>query len=122
MSGGRSIARQLSAFSSERRPRAVSQDACQAATAFAQSATGSATPAAYGLGSPELRRPRHAILAEMTCETCGSRTSMRRDTTENRHDCSGSYGAGTRVEVHRSRYELERVLRSYGAGEVLFVE
>src|SRR3954470_21756327 len=47
---------------------------------------------------------------------------MRRATTENQQDCSASYGAGTRVEAHRSRYELERVLHRYGAGDVLFVE
>src|SRR5437762_14025100 len=48
---------------------------------------------------------------------------MRRETPEHqRHHCSSCYGAGTRVEVHRSRYELERVLQNYGADEVLFVE
>ena len=47
---------------------------------------------------------------------------MRRETPENQHNCSSCYGAGTRVEVHRSRYELERVLNKYGADEVLFVE
>src|SRR3954466_7326781 len=47
---------------------------------------------------------------------------MRRETPDNRLDCSASYGAGTRVEVHRSRHELERVLERYGAGEVLFVQ
>src|SRR5437660_9117095 len=47
---------------------------------------------------------------------------MRRDTFENQHDCSACHGAGTRVEVHRSRYELERVLHKHGAHDVLFVE
>src|SRR5437660_4016317 len=47
---------------------------------------------------------------------------MRRDTFENQHDCSACHGAGTRVEVHRSRYELERVLQKHGAHDVLFVE
>ena len=47
---------------------------------------------------------------------------MRRETPENQHNCSTCYGTGTRVEVHRSRYELERVLHTYGADEVLFVE
>ena len=47
---------------------------------------------------------------------------MRRETSEIRHDPSACYGAGTRVEVHRSRYELERVLHRYGAHDVLFVE
>jgi hypothetical protein len=47
---------------------------------------------------------------------------MRRETPENQPNCSSCYGAGTRVEVHRSRYELERVLNKYGAAEVLFVE
>ena len=35
---------------------------------------------------------------------------------------SACYGAGTRVEVHRSRHELESVLSRYGADEVLLVE
>jgi hypothetical protein len=47
---------------------------------------------------------------------------MRRETSEHQHDGSACYGVGTRVEVHRSRHELERVLNSHGAGEVLFVE
>ena len=47
---------------------------------------------------------------------------MRRAPENQRHHCSACYGSGTRVEVHRSRYELERVLRRYGADEVLFVE
>jgi hypothetical protein len=47
---------------------------------------------------------------------------MRRETPENQHHCATCYGTGTRVEVHRSRHELERVLRKYGAHEVLFVE
>lgn len=48
---------------------------------------------------------------------------MRRETPENQqHHCSSPYGAGTRVEAHRSRFELERVLHKYGADEVLFVE
>ena len=42
---------------------------------------------------------------------------MRRETPENQHHCSSCYGAGTRMEVHRSRYELERVLYKYGADE-----
>lgn len=45
---------------------------------------------------------------------------MRRETPET--TCSACYGAGTRVEVHRSRHELERVLSKYGAHEVLVVE
>lgn len=45
---------------------------------------------------------------------------MRRETPET--TCTACYGAGTRVEVHRSRYELERVLSKYGADDVLFVE
>src|SRR5512133_3496191 len=49
-------------------------------------------------------------------------TFMRRETPENQHSCSSCYGAGTRVAVHRSRYELERVLNKYGADEVFFVE
>jgi hypothetical protein len=44
---------------------------------------------------------------------------MRRETSENQQH---AYGARTRVEVHRSRYELEDVLHRYGADEVLFVE
>jgi hypothetical protein len=47
---------------------------------------------------------------------------MRRETPENQHHCVTCSGTGTRVEVHRSRYELERVLHKYGADEVLFVE
>src|SRR5919198_1217281 len=47
---------------------------------------------------------------------------MRRGSTANQHHCSACYGAGTRVEVHRSRYELERVLHKHGAHDVLFVE
>src|SRR2546423_10071061 len=47
---------------------------------------------------------------------------MRRETTENQHNCSACYGAGTRVEVHRSRYELERFLNKFGARDVVFVE
>src|SRR3954454_8909628 len=47
---------------------------------------------------------------------------MRRDTSVNQHQCSASYGAGTRVEAHRSRYELERVLNKFGADDVFFVE
>jgi hypothetical protein len=35
---------------------------------------------------------------------------------------SACYGAGTRVGVHRSRYELESVLSKYGADDVLLVE
>jgi hypothetical protein len=45
---------------------------------------------------------------------------MRQETPKTH--CSACYGAGTRVEVHRSRYELERVLSKHGANEVLFVE
>ncbi len=47
---------------------------------------------------------------------------MRRETSGIQHECQACYGAGTRVEVHRSRYELERVLNKYGAHDVLFVE
>jgi hypothetical protein len=47
---------------------------------------------------------------------------MRRETPESQQHHSSSYGAGTRVEVHRSRHELEHVLHKYGADEVLFVE
>src|SRR3954467_15571285 len=47
---------------------------------------------------------------------------MRQGTPENQHHCATCYGTGTRVEVHRSRYELERVLQKYGAGDVFFVE
>src|SRR5947208_12549589 len=78
---------------------------------------------AYVRGSPKLRRPRHPFSAEMTCRALRSDgTFMRRDTSENQHDCSACHGAATRVEVHRSRFELERVLSNYGAHEVLFVE
>jgi hypothetical protein len=37
---------------------------------------------------------------------------MRRKTTVNRHQC---HALGTGVEVHRSRYELERILSGPGA-------
>ena len=47
---------------------------------------------------------------------------MRRETPENQQHHSSCYGTGTRVEVHRSRHELEHVLHKYGADEVLFVE
>ena len=47
---------------------------------------------------------------------------MRRETPANQHECTAHYGSGTRVEIHRSRSELERVLNKYGADEVLFVE
>ena len=47
---------------------------------------------------------------------------MRREIPEKHHHCSTCHGAGTRVEVHRSRNELERVLQKYGADDVLFVE
>ena len=46
---------------------------------------------------------------------------MRRGSTENQN-CPACYGARTRVEVHRSRYELERVLQHHGAYDVIFVE
>jgi hypothetical protein len=47
---------------------------------------------------------------------------MRRETPQSQQHPSSCYGAGTRVDVHRSRYELEHVLNKYGANEVLFVE
>jgi outer membrane biosynthesis protein TonB len=47
---------------------------------------------------------------------------MRRETPLNQHHCAACHGSGTRVEVHRSRNELERVLSKFGAEEVLFVE
>ena len=58
----------------------------------------------------------------MTGKTCGHGTFMRRETPANQHECTAYYGAGTRVEIHRSRSELERLLNKYGADEVLFVE
>src|SRR3954470_4723274 len=58
----------------------------------------------------------------MTERHCGQGTFMRQETPENQHHCATCYGTGTRVEVHRSRYELERVLQKYGAGDVFFVE
>src|SRR3954453_4412375 len=58
----------------------------------------------------------------MTQRHCGQGTFMRQGTPENQHHCATCYGTGTRVEVHRSRYELERVLQKYGAGDVFVVE
>jgi hypothetical protein len=58
----------------------------------------------------------------MTGKTCGHVIFMRRETPANQHERITCYGAGTRVEVHRSRYELERILNKHGADEVLFVE
>jgi hypothetical protein len=47
---------------------------------------------------------------------------MRPETPANQHECTAYHGAGTRVEIHRSRYELERVggshsLASAGQGQ-----
>src|SRR5919202_5011742 len=47
---------------------------------------------------------------------------MRRTTALNGNGCSACHASGTRVEVHRSRYELERILSKHGAHDVLFVE
>ena len=51
----------------------------------------------------------------MKGKTCGHGTFMRRETPANQHECTAYYRAGRRVEIHRSRYELERVLNKYGA-------
>jgi hypothetical protein len=58
----------------------------------------------------------------MTGKTCGHGTFMRPETPANQHECTAYHGAGTRVEIHRSRYELERVggshsLASAGQGQ-----
>jgi hypothetical protein len=47
---------------------------------------------------------------------------LRQSTSGNGRHPSASYGAGTRVGVHRSRYELERILGRYGASDFAFVE
>src|SRR5712691_1164230 len=47
---------------------------------------------------------------------------MRRGTKATQDRSSTCYGAGTRVEVHRSRYELEHVLGRYGGSDFAFVE
>ena len=48
--------------------------------------------------------------------------TLRQGTSETGAQASACYGAGTRVGVHRSRYELERVLGRHGASDVAFVE
>lgn len=47
---------------------------------------------------------------------------MRQGRSGARATRAASYGAGTRVGVHRSRYELERILGRYGASDFAFVE
>jgi hypothetical protein len=48
--------------------------------------------------------------------------NLRRETQLSEPTQAASYGAGTRVGVHRSRFELERVLDRYGATDFAFVE
>src|SRR4051812_41545376 len=152
MSGGGSSARQAWASRSHWTPSEVSQEECQPATEEAQSETGAGAgaprdpgesqqgggPARHGGGTerdgvghalePTGRIPRIEEAARPVSrrndmqDLRSDGTFMRRETPDNRHDCPGSFGPGTRVEVHRSRRELERVLQRYGAGEVLFVE
>jgi hypothetical protein len=43
---------------------------------------------------------------------------MRRETTQNGQRCPACYASRTRMEVHRSRYELERILNKHGADDV----
>src|SRR4051794_20438862 len=123
MSGGGSSARQASASRSQRTPSEVSQEECQPATEDAQSETGSVTGWSLRGRIPRIEEAARFVSRRNDMQDLRSDgTFMRRETPDNRHDCPGSYGAGTRVEVHRSRHELERVLQRYGAGEVLFVE
>ena len=48
--------------------------------------------------------------------------NLRRETELSEPTQAASYGAGTRVGVHRSRFELERVLDRHGATDFAFVE
>jgi hypothetical protein len=61
--------------------------------------------------------------AEASCQTLRPwAVNLRQGTTIKRHQSSAPYGAGTRVGVHRSRYELERILGRYGASDFAVVE
>src|SRR3954454_4010490 len=123
MSGGGPSARQGWAARSQRTPSEVSQEECQPATEEAQSETGSVTGWSLRGRIPRIEEAARFVSRRNDMQDLRSDgTFMRRETPDNRLDCPASYGAGTRVEVHRSRHELERVLERYGAGEVLFVQ